>query len=108
MKILLVVPQFDIFPVGIAYISAALKQAGHSVDCFIFDEIQRMEVELANGYDFVATGGLSSQFEQLNQIAVTASRAQVPLIAGGGIITSEPELMSRSLSVRYAVIGEGE
>lgn len=30
-------PNTIIYPVGIAYISSALKQAGHEVDCIVFD-----------------------------------------------------------------------
>jgi len=108
MKILLVAPQSAIFPVGIAYISASLKHAGHDVDCCIFDKPDDLIERLWQKYDFVATGGLSSQFIQLKHITDIGKKTNTKLIVGGGIITSEPELMSRALNGDYEVMGEGE
>ena len=108
MKILLVAPQSAIFPTGIAYISASLKHAGHDVDCCIFDKPDDLVERLYQQYDFLATGGLSCQFVQLRKITDTAKRTHTKVIVGGGIITSEPALMSRALNADYAVIGEGE
>lgn len=108
MKVLLVAPQSPIFPVGIAYISAALKQAGHHVDCCIFSTPSNLIERLLEKYDLLATGGLSSQFAQLKNITNIARNTNTKVICGGGIITSEPEVMSRALNVDYAVIGEGE
>lgn len=108
MKLLLVMPYTTIYPVGIAYVSAALKRAGHMVDCTVFNNYEALIRQVESGYDFVATGGLSSEYAKLNLIVGIARRAGVKTIAGGGIITSEPELMSRALQVNYGVIGEGE
>jgi anaerobic magnesium-protoporphyrin IX monomethyl ester cyclase len=108
MKILLVVPKFIILPAGIAYISAALKNAGHNVDCYIFNKPDTLIRKLDNKYDFVATGGLSSQFTQIRNIVNISKQHNVKTIVGGGIITSEPELMSRALNANFVVVGEGE
>ena len=108
MRVLLVAPPFNIFPVGISYISAALKRAGHDVTGHHFQKTENFIAELQKKYDVVATGGLSSQFRQLKNIVGLARSSNTPVIVGGGIITSEPELMSRSLIADYAVIGEGE
>ena len=109
MKILLVAPQFTIFPVGIAYIASSLKQSGYLVDGCIYEKSSDLvELLTKEKYDIVATGGLSSQYAHIKAIADIAKKLNRTLIVGGGIITSEPELMSRSLNVDYAVIGEGE
>ncbi|MDR3578467.1 MAG: radical SAM protein [Oryzomonas sp.] len=109
MKILLVSIKSDMFPVGMAYISAAIKASNHEVDCFVYDNYQdfinRLDTEK---YDFVATGGLSSQYKIIKNISDIACGKNIKLIIGGGIITSEPELMSRALKADYSVIGEGE
>lgn len=107
MKILLVAPPFTMVPVGLAYISAALKKAGHQVDGHIFD-ITTYADKLNGQYDFVVTGGLASQFNLIEEITSLAKRAKKQIIVGGGIITSEPELMSRALNADYAIVGEGE
>ena len=108
MKILLVMPYTTIYPVGIAYISSALKQAGHDVDCIVFDSHDFLVKKVREGYNFVATGGLSSEYAKLKHITDIAREAGTKTIMGGGIITSEPELMSCALNVDYSIIGEGE
>lgn len=109
MKILVVAPKFDIFPVGLAYITSALKQAGHDVYSYIFTNEKDFFVELQkHEYDFVATGGLSSQYRDIKQILTVARESGIKTIAGGGIITSEPELMTKALNPDFGVIGEGE
>ncbi|NVN98808.1 MAG: cobalamin B12-binding domain-containing protein [Geobacteraceae bacterium] len=109
MKILIVAPKFDIFPVGLAYIASSLKQAGHEALLYVFTNEQKMLAELSKAnFDFVATGGLSSQYLDIKKILFTARKSGIKTIAGGGIITSEPELMLRALCPDFGVIGEGE
>lgn len=100
--------QSEYFPVGIAYVAASLKSAGHNVDCYIFTTPDGLRERLRSGYDALATGGLSSQYGPIKNISEIARASGILLIMGGGIITSEPELMSRALQVDFAVIGEGE
>lgn len=108
MKILVVMPNDTIYPVGIAYITASLKKAGHLVDGIIFNNYDTLVEKLRNNYDFIATGGLSSEYIKLKHISNIAKQVNTKIIIGGGIITSEPELMSKALNVDYSIIGEGE
>ncbi|MEO5359449.1 MAG: B12-binding domain-containing radical SAM protein [Nitrospirota bacterium] len=116
MKILAVAPNFSIgygkisiFPVGLSYITAALKSVGHEVDCHMYKGKEGMQSLLKEkDYDFVATGGLSSQYRNIKDITDIAHENGKKIIAGGGIISSEPEQMARHLNIDYAVIGEGE
>ena len=108
MKILVVMPNDNIFPVGITYITASLKKAGHLVDGIIYSNYDILVEKLRNNYDFVATGGLSAEYIKLKYISNIAQQANTKIIMGGGIITSEPELMSKALNVDYSIIGEGE
>lgn len=111
MRFLLVVPEFDLEPIGLAYISAALKKAGHEVDCLGKAESRSLSSILSakkKQYDWVATGGMSCNYKLIKDIIETAKANHFPVILGGGIVTSEPELMVRALPVDYSVLGEGE
>ena len=126
MKILIVVPRTllsdDInyaymFPLGLAYLSSVLKQAGHSVEGFNLnhyagsvESLLRDKIDAENKYDFVCIGGISTIYQQINMIvdAVHNIPFKQKLIMGGGIISSEPEMMFALFKPDYLVIGEGE
>ena len=44
-------PYTTIYPVGIAYISSALMQAGHKVDCLVFDNYDTLVSKSREGFD---------------------------------------------------------
>lgn len=105
------------FPLGLAYISSVLKQTGHEVDCLninhcsgTVDNLILKRLVTGNKYDFVCTGGLSTSYNQVKMIAEAVRNAgtSTGLILGGGLISSEPELMFNTLKPDYIVIGEGE
>jgi len=105
------------FPLGIAYVSAALKRAGFNVTALNLNHrhgdinhIIKKEVE-ERKIDVVATGGLSFQFNTVRDVVAAAKRANrnIITIVGGGIITSDPEpAMTAIDSSDFGVIGEGE
>lgn len=105
-----------IFPLGIAYVSAALKQAGFHVftanldfpEGDIYSILQ--EVMLANSIDVVCTGGLSLDCHKIKEVIDTARKINPKIITvvGGGIISSDPETAMRVLDADIGVIGEGE
>jgi radical SAM superfamily enzyme YgiQ (UPF0313 family) len=106
-----------LFPLGLGYISSVLKQAGHKVDILnlnhrrgTVENLIREALEIGKRYDFVCTGGLSAHYSQIKIIskAVRSSGTIVGLIVGGGLISSEPELMFNVLNPDFIVIGEGE
>jgi radical SAM superfamily enzyme YgiQ (UPF0313 family) len=105
------------FPVGLAYISAVLKASGREVrtlnlnhyhDNQVADVIR--DVIRNEDIDVVGTGGLSPHYHNVREVirAVRAAGRELPIILGGGILTSEPELMLEALGVEVGVIGEGE
>lgn len=125
MKLLIVVPRANLgnsvnykylLPLGLAYISSVLKQAKHTVDCFNANHYEGTIDNLLgkmltqNKYDYVLTGGLSTSYNQIKMIteAVHKSDCDTGLILGGGLISSEPEIMLDNLMPDYIVIGEGE
>jgi anaerobic magnesium-protoporphyrin IX monomethyl ester cyclase len=122
MKVLLVAPAFGqkpghyyTFPLGLAYISSALKQAGHDVTCINLNHRQRPMEALVESLqtvspDIVGTGGLSPHYPLLRNILAT-SKSVCPnaiTLLGGGALTSEPELLLESTKADIGVIGEGE
>ncbi len=105
-----------IFPLGIAYVSAALKQAGYSVftanldfpEGDTFSVLGKLLPE--NQIDVVCTGGLSLDCHKIKEVIDTARKInpKVITVVGGGIISSDPEPAMRVLGADIGVIGEGE
>lgn len=107
---------FHVFSVGIAYISACLKNAGFRVftanlDFLGGDTYSIMEdLLLSNDIDVVGTGGLSrdcNKVRELLQIARTIN-PNVITVVGGGLISADPEPAMHVLDADIGVIGEGE
>ena len=104
------------FPMGMASISACLKQAGHDVDVLNINHFETDQKTLIRDkmvgqhYDFVLTGGLSPNYNELKSVVqdVRNVNSNVCVIIGGGVISATPELMDYYLRPDYVVIGEGE
>jgi len=105
------------FPLGIAYVSAALKAAGFNVATInlnhregLIEDILSDEIQ-TRAIDVVATGGLSFQYSTIRKVIESCKIAKpsVITIVGGGIITSDPEPAMTALEYAdYGIIGEGE
>jgi radical SAM superfamily enzyme YgiQ (UPF0313 family) len=125
MEILIIVPRYNLtnkqnffynFPLGLAYISSTIKNAGYNVDCLNMNhfsgesEVILKRVLSKKKYDVVCTGGNSLIYSILESIIKSTRKfsPQSKIIVGGPIITSEPELMVKSLRPDVGVIGEGE
>lgn len=123
MNFLLVIPRwvddpedyYD-FPLGIAYVSSALKAAGFKVTGCNLNHAEldpRTELLRAierNAIDVLCIGGGSTDAAQIHALlsAAKAARPGIITVLGGAIFTSEPELMLRSLPVDVGIIGEAE
>lgn len=124
MKTLIVAPRFvgvvgeyyD-FPLGLAYVSAVLKRAGFEVATMNLNHIPAEDCAGAvrraideGGADVVCCGGLSAHYRAIKDVVEAARSAARPVrvVLGGGIISSEPELMLEALDADAAVFGEGE
>lgn len=104
-----------IFPFGLPYISSAMKTAGYQVKTLNLnyknDSLDTILSQHLEGVDVLMTGGLSSQFNVLQEIITTAKKIKPSLIVvvGGGIITADPEPAMQALeNTDYGCIGEGE
>lgn len=105
------------FPLGMAYVSAALKHAKRNVITYNLNykagsiEDNLRKVILENDIDVIATGGLTAQYWQLKRILRSAKEIKPDIVTwvGGGIITSDPENAMTALEAAdYGMIGEGE
>jgi radical SAM superfamily enzyme YgiQ (UPF0313 family) len=104
------------FPLGLAYISACLKQNDFQVRVLNLNHYGEDLARLIDRetrrkqYDFVLTGGLSAHHSQVKNV-VDSIRASSPgsvVIAGGGLMSATPELMYDHIRPDYMVLGEGE
>jgi radical SAM superfamily enzyme YgiQ (UPF0313 family) len=104
------------FPMGLAYISAVLKKNGHEVKILNLnhcngttDEI--IKTELSKEYfDLVITGSISPFFPDIRTCVETVRKyaPKTRIIIGGGMVSSQPEIIFKLLEPDFAVIGEGE
>lgn len=124
--VLLIVPRYFstaqygyIMPMGILYVSAALKSSGvanvltlnlnhHSPD---YEPVVKDIIE-RNNVDIVGCGGISGQFIEIYPLFQTIRKIapHVKIIAGGGMITADAVTAMRAFGdmVDVGVIGEGE
>ena len=123
MRVLVVVPRFVptpgeyySFPLGLAYVISALKQAGHQVfGLNLNHQIGRTEQLVADavrahGAEACMTGSLSVFLSEVKCIFAGARRGNEKIvnIAGGGVVSSDPEVSLQVMDIDYGVVGEGE
>lgn len=126
MKILIVIPKYNLhiepdytysFPLGLAYISSAIKQTKkHEVDCFNMNHYKGTIEELLKralikkNYDVVCSGGNCLTYSLMKKItSISKNHASKPqVIIGGPVMTGEPETMFELIAPDFGVCGEGE
>ena len=103
-------------PIGLAYISAFLKQHGHEVHFLNLNHCDGIAEELIKEklskekYNFAITGGISPFYPDVKNCieSVRKCSPETRIIVGGGLVSSQPEIMFSLLQPDYGVIGEGE
>lgn len=103
-------------PVGLAYISAFLKQNGHEVHFLNLNHLDGIAEDLINErlsdghYDFVITGGISPFYPDIKNCVeiVRKTSPGTRIILGGGLISSQPRVVFSLLRPDFGIIGEGE
>ncbi len=123
MKILLIAPSFaktknsQYFPIGLSCLASYVKQFGHEVIPLNLNNHEENKREplikdaIINGKpDIIGTGCLSASFLEIKRILrfIRGLVPDIPIILGGGIFSSEPELMMHELSPDFGIAGEGE
>jgi anaerobic magnesium-protoporphyrin IX monomethyl ester cyclase len=124
MNYLLVMPKaaakssggYNVFPVGIAYVSASLKK--HNFNVYTsnlefckqntFQSLTHLIRE--NNIDVICTSGLSRDYYKVKEIIDFARQINPTIITviGGGIMSSDPETAMVALDADIGIIGEGE
>lgn len=122
INILLVVPRLAefgsvyMFPIGILYISASLKKYGFNVTCLNLCSYRESVHEVLsrtifqNSINVVCTGGIAEHWRQIAEVFATSKQIlpQCLTIAGGAIISSDPELALHHMCIDIGVVGEGD
>ncbi|MBF0380104.1 MAG: B12-binding domain-containing radical SAM protein [Magnetococcales bacterium] len=123
MRILIVMPRFSNsvlqsyeIPLGILYISSALKSAGKEVHTLNLNCLEgTVEDEIAKAIkevdpDVCASGGLSDNFQIVQSVFVNARKYKPEIIniAGGGLVSADPEMAAKLCDFDIGVRGEGE
>lgn len=108
---------YNVFPVGIAYVSAYFRKHsdndvttanlefhGDSTHDALSNLIKK------NNIDVICTSGLSRDYPKVKEVIDTAREINPSIITvvGGGIISSDPEPAMLALGADFGVIGEGE
>ncbi len=123
MNILILIPRYisrpgDYYqvPLGLGYVASAMKAAGHRVESVNLNhghgEVPDMVKEAVRQVkpDICASGSLAPFLSSL-QTVFTATRQAKPdviNIAGGGMVSGEPEMSLDVMDIDIGVIGEGE
>lgn len=125
-NVLLIVPRYFstekygyIMPMGMLYVSAALKQSGVANVFTLnlnhenpdYESVVRRMIEV-NKIDMIGCGGISGQFIEIYPLfkAIRKIAPDVRIITGGGMITADAETAMRAFgdTVDVGIIGEGE
>ena len=106
------------FPIGIAYISSVLKQANkfsvHCLDLAFVDRGQHEQSVLdalrTTGAGVIGINGFSNEFNSIKSIltSVRSYSEDIILVAGGHMVSSDPERIHSWLALDFAVVGEAE
>ena len=101
-------PKSWVLPSGPAYVAACLRRAGFDVQGHTFTGVDSFRERLRGKFDVVMTGGLCCHYHELRGIIHDARMSGAITVLGGGIVTSEPELITRALRPDYSILGQGE
>ena len=121
MRILLVVYDNDSyiseFPMGLAYIAAALRNANHDIVIYNQDQFHYKDEHLTeyldtNEFDVICLGVIAGyyQYRKLLKLseAINKSKNRPFYVIGGHGPSPEPEFFLRKTQADAVVIGEGE
>lgn len=104
-----------LFPVGLGYITTAMKNAGFNFDLLDIDGYRLSEQEVENGikkkkYDIVCMGCIVTGYKLIKALAalVAEYQPQAKIIVGNSVATSIVDTLLTRTKVDIAVMGEGD
>lgn len=102
-------------PLGLAYIASSLRKKGHSIDvldinAYRYTKEKVISIVEGKNPDVIFTGGLITVYNYVKWLANELKNLypNAPIIIGGSVSTSIPEIALNTLNVDIACIGEGE
>ncbi|WKY48564.1 radical SAM protein [Eubacteriaceae bacterium ES3] len=121
MKVLLISYDNDnsiaYFPLGLGYLAAAIRDAGHAVEIYQQDVYHYPPEHLTdyinnNIFDIVGLGACGGYFQydmiKRNLEAINKVKNKPTIILGGHLPSPEPEFFLRRFNADFVVLGEGE
>jgi radical SAM superfamily enzyme YgiQ (UPF0313 family) len=110
------IDQIAAFPIGLSYISAAMKKAGFKVitlnSCYISLPLEKILEEAISKYsiDVVGLSGTSLDVQEITQMirTIRGINANAKIVVGGAVISADPFTAMKVLGGDIGVIGEGE
>jgi len=121
MRVLLIVYDNDsyihCFPLGLAYVASALRNAGHSVAIYNQDQFHYAESHLVdyltnNHFDVVGLGVIGGYYQYRKLLEISEAVNSVPnrpvFVLGGHGPSPEPEYFLSKTKADVIVIGEGD
>jgi anaerobic magnesium-protoporphyrin IX monomethyl ester cyclase len=120
MNILLISPPLNphhvlpnCVPLGIAYIASVIRNAGHQVTLLDFNSSTKdtLEKELKNNkIDLIGITVMIDSYLFTEEIIAVIKQIspEIPIVIGGSLVTSSPEIILKNTAADIAVLGEGE
>lgn len=121
MKVLLIVYDNDSyihnFPMGLAYVASALRNAGHTITIYNQDVYHHPESHLIdylsnNDFDVIAVSVIGGYYQYQKLLKISEAINSIPnrpiYILGGHGPAPEPEYFLKKTNADAIVIGEGE
>lgn len=106
----------NVFPTGLGYIDAVLRVNGHDVGVLDFNAYRwtdgecQANLSLQPTPDLVGLTGIVTQYAEVKKIAgwCRGRWPSVPIVCGGPLATSVPDLLLKKTEIDHCVLGEGE
>lgn len=102
-------------PLGLGYIASTLRMAGHSIDmldinAYQYSKERVLAILKKKNPDFILTGGIITTYSYLKWLTSQLKDlfSDIPIMIGGSVSTSIPEIALNTLNIDIACIGEGE
>lgn len=105
----------NIFPLGIGYVAAVLQKAGHSVSVYDINALRPSKEAIEKAIqeldgDVIGIGSLITTYRFMKWIIplIKKYHPKTPLVIGGTIGTTIPQLILEKMPADIVVLGEGE
>lgn len=103
------------FPLGIAYVAAYIREYGHEVQILDVNANRWSKDEVlrrikSTSFDVIGIGGIITIYSYVKWLcsALKQIYSEIPIVVGGSVASSIPELLLSRTQADIVVLGEGE